>query len=229
MGIRSLESVLKLTSDTSDFEAGMKRAGDATRLLEKNIRNAFNDPLLQAGMKVAGYAIEQMAANSERMRRNASEWSPMAIREQALADVAGMRADITEGRAAGPMAAQAARIERMRAEQRMSNAANPSWASRPGSFWNDPFGYIGRKWDTFNAATDITAQRFEQQTGMPGFLSAFTGSGFRSISELNAAMERGGATPKPVAFDVPGSMTGWSSVGISLGSLLHKWISGGGG
>lgn len=232
MSMRALESVLKLTADTTDFEEKLKKAGDATKVLEKNVSKAFNDPLLQAGMQVANYALQKMADSTERMNKNAAEWSPTYIKESALADVANMRADIAEGQAFGPTAAEAARIERIRAEQRMSNATNPTWASNPGGFWSDPSGWLGRKWDSFNMATDVTAQRFEQATGLPGILSAFTNEGWNSIGDLMNAVDTGGPTPDSAWNNPAKGMSGpfgLQGAGVSGAYWIMKWLSGGGG
>lgn len=189
--VKSLESVVKLTSDTSEFETGMKRAMDATKLLEKQMKATFKDPILQAGMQLMSMAADQMAAQTERAIRNANEYSPIVLRERALADAATLRADVTEGNAAAPMAAQQARDDRIRAMQRESNIKNPTWASDPNSFFADPFGWIGRKYDAFNTATDIAAQQYEQQTGFPGIGVAFASKGMGHIMDLMHWIETG--------------------------------------
>lgn len=234
--VKSLESVLKLTADTSGLESGLKRAQDATRLLEKQMRGIFNDPILQAGMQLMSAAAEQMAAQTERAIRNANEYSPMALRERALAEVSATRADVAEGQAAGPIAAQQAREERLRAMQRESNLKNPTWASDPTSFWYDPFGWIGRKWSAFNTATDMAAQRYEQRTGLPGGLAALTSAGWNDVAGLSLWMEsRSNMPPPPPPYEEGGSSgSAWDPLYGQMGGLgwlyfAAKLIGGGGG
>lgn len=233
--VKSLESVLKLTADTSGLESGLKRAQDATRLLEKQLKGVFKDPLLQAGMQLMSAAAEHMAAQTERAVRNANEYSPMALRERALAEVANIRADVAEGQAAGPIAAQRAREDRLRAMQRESNVKNPSWASDPTSFWYDPFGWIERKWSAFNTSTDVAAQRFEQKTGMPGIGAALTPGGWIDIANLNRWIESGANTPPPAPPAVYGDVGGGRNPflnpldGMSWLFFLGRLMGGGGG
>lgn len=232
--VKSLESVVKLTSDTSQFETGLKRAMDATKLLEKQMKSAFKDPVLQAGMQLMGIAAEHMAAQTERAIRNANEYSPLALRERSLTEIATLRADIAEGQAAGPIAATQAREERLRAMQRESNIKNPSWASDPTSFWYDPFGWISRKWSAFNTSTDVAAQRFEQRTGLPGIGAAFTGQGLSDIMGLMHWIESGrsavGDMPPapPAKYDQPSPFLNPLD-GMSWLFFMNRLMGGGGG
>lgn len=172
-----------------------------------------------------------MAAQTERAVRNANEYSPLALRELALAESAGLRADVAEGQAAGPIAAERAREERLRAMQRESNIKNPSWASDPTSFWYDPMGWISRKWSAFNTATDIAAQRFEQNTGMPGIGVAFTSRGWEDMANIRRWVENGQANVPPPAAPVSYGDNAMLNPldGMGLVYWLHRMLNGGGG
>lgn len=230
--VRSLESVVKLTSDTSDFETGLKRAMDATKLLEKQMNATFKDPILQAGMQLVSMAVEHMAAQTERAIRNANEYSPLALRERALADAATVQANYAEGQQAGPLAAQQARDDRIRAMQRESNAKNPTWASDPNSFFADPFGWIDRKYSAFNTATDIAAQQYEQQTGLPGIAVLNAPRGLSHIMDLMHWIETGAGGVNGAPPSAPPDFTNyWDQSGRDNNSwfFLARMLGFGGG